>query len=88
MRRLETQADCFSGMFLRAVSDSIGVQPSDLDGIYQIYVAIGDDTLAGKPNVVGNHGLAQSREYWGRTGLASSDVTKCNTFVVPSKYVR
>ena len=26
MRRLETQADCFSGMFLKAISDSIGVQ--------------------------------------------------------------
>ena len=28
MRRLETQADCFSGMFVRAVSQSIGVQPA------------------------------------------------------------
>lgn len=88
MRRLETQADCFSGMFLLAVSDSVGVQKSDLDGIHQIYVAIGDDKLTGKPDVVGNHGLARSREYWGRTGLASSDVAKCNTFVVSSKYVR
>ena len=88
MRRLETQADCFSGMFLLAVADSIGVQQSDLDGIYQIYVAIGDDKLTGKPDVVGNHGLARSREYWGRTGLASSDVAKCNTFVVSSKHVR
>ena len=88
MRRLETQADCFSGMFLLAVSDSVGVQKSDLDGIYQIYVAIGDDTLTGKTGVVGNHGLARSREYWGKTGLASHDVAKCNTFVVSSKYVR
>ena len=29
-RRLETQADCFSGMFIRAVSQSIGVQQEDL----------------------------------------------------------
>ena len=28
-RRLETQADCFSGMFMRAVSQSIGVQQQD-----------------------------------------------------------
>ena len=64
-RRLETQADCFSGMFLRAVSQSIGVQQQDEDGILQIYAAIGDDTLSGKPDIVGNHGLARSRKYWG-----------------------
>ena len=31
MRRLETQADCFSGMFIRAVSQSIGVQRQERD---------------------------------------------------------
>jgi predicted metalloprotease len=87
-RRLETQADCFSGMFMRSVSQSIGVDQQDLDGILQIYVAIGDDELSGNPDIVGNHGLGQSREYWGNTGLSTSDVGKCNTFVVPSKYVR
>jgi predicted metalloprotease len=87
-RRLETQADCFSGMFLRAVSQSIGVQQQDEDGILQIYAAIGDDSLAGKPNVVGNHGLARSRKYWGKTGLATSAVGDCNTFIVPSRLVR
>jgi uncharacterized protein len=88
MRRLETQADCFSGMFMRAVSQSLGVEQQDLDGIEQIYVAIGDDTLSGKPNINGNHGLAQSRKYWGTMGLANSEVGKCNTFVVSSRLVR
>jgi uncharacterized protein len=88
MRRLETQADCFSGMFIRAVSQSLGVEQQDLDGIEQIYVAIGDDTLSGKPNINGNHGLAQSRKYWGTMGLANSEVGKCNTFVVSSRLVR
>jgi uncharacterized protein len=87
-RRLETQADCFSGMFLLAVSQSIGVQQSDLEGISQIYVAIGDDKLTGKPGIVGNHGLGQSRRYWGEKGLSTSSVGSCNTFVAPSKYVR
>ena len=87
-RRLETQADCFSGMFLRAVSQSMGVQQQDLDGIEAIFVAIGDDTLSGNPNIVGNHGLAQSRRYWGMMGLANSAVEVCNTFVVPSRLVR
>jgi predicted metalloprotease len=87
-RRLETQADCFSGMFIRAVSQSIGVQQQDLGGILAIYHAIGDDTLSGQPDIVGNHGLAQSRKYWGNTGLSTSDVGKCNTFVVSSSFVR
>jgi predicted metalloprotease len=87
-RRLETQADCFSGMFLRAVSQSIGMQQSDLEGISQIYVAIGDDTLTGKPDIIGNHGLARSRKYWGEQGLSTNSVGACNTFVAPSKYVR
>lgn len=88
MRRLETQADCFSGMFIRSVSESMGVQQQDLDGILQIYVAIGDDELSGQPNIVGNHGLGRSRRYWGQMGLANSEVGKCNTFVAPSNLVR
>jgi predicted metalloprotease len=88
IRRLETQADCFSGMFLRAVSVSLGVQQEDLDGILATYQAIGDDTLSGDPQVVGNHGLARSRVYWGRTGLGTSAVGDCNTYIAPPNLVR
>jgi uncharacterized protein len=89
-RRLETQADCFSGMFIRAVSLSLGVQQQDDPGIEAIYFAIGDDQLSGKPDVNGNHGHGASRKYWGATiGLGPGDeVEKCNTFVVSSKLVR
>jgi uncharacterized protein len=88
MRRLETQADCFSGMFIRSVSESMGVQQQDVDGILQIYVAIGDDELSGEPRIIGNHGLGRSRRYWGNMGLANSEVGKCNTFVAPPNLVR
>jgi uncharacterized protein len=87
-RRLETQADCFSGMFLRAVSQSMGVQQQDEEGLVEIYAAIGDDRLSGKPDIVGNHGLARSRQYWGTVGLTTSAVAPCNTFIAPSKLVR
>jgi uncharacterized protein len=87
-RRLETQADCFSGMFIRGVSQSLGVEQSDLEGIQRTYVAVGDDVLSGRPNIVGNHGRARSREYWGTTGLGTSDVGKCNTFVADRSLVR
>jgi uncharacterized protein len=88
LRRLETQADCFSGMFIRSVSQSLGVKQSDVDGIEQTYVAVGDDTLTGEPDVDGNHGLAKSRRYWGVEGLGNSKVSACNTFTAPARLVR
>ena len=88
IRRLETQADCLSGMFIRAASTSLGVQQDDLEGIEATFVAIGDDTLSQDPNVVGNHGLARSRLFWGRRGIGTSAVGDCNTFVAPANQVR
>jgi predicted metalloprotease len=87
-RRLETQADCFSGMFIRAVSLSMGMQQQDEPGIVAIYAAIGDDELSGKPDINGNHGLAKTRQRWGSTGLGTGSVSKCNTFVVSPSLVR
>ena len=88
IRRLETQADCFSGIYMRSVSRSLGVQQSDLRGIQDTYVAVGDDTITGEPDVEGNHGLARTREFWGTTGLGTSDIGKCNTFSAPAAQVR
>jgi predicted metalloprotease len=87
-RRLETQADCFAGMFTRAVSVSLGIQQSDTAGIEATFAAVGDDTISGRANVLGNHGLARSRQYWGSTGLGTSTVGKCNTFTAGSSLVR
>ncbi len=87
-RRLETQADCFAGMFTRAVAQSLGIQQSDMQGIEGTFAAVGDDTLSGKANVVGNHGRSQTRQYWGTVGLGTSDVSKCNTFTASKSLVR
>jgi predicted metalloprotease len=87
-RRSETQADCFSGMFMRAVSRSLGIQQSDVAGIIATFRAVGDDTLTQNSDVEGSHGLAASRFYWGNTGLGTSDVGKCNTFSAPASQVR
>jgi len=88
LRRLETQADCYSGIFVRAVSTSLGVQQTDLNGIVETYEAVGDDVASGNPDIVGNHGLARSRKYWGTVGLGTSDVGKCNTFVASANLIR
>ena len=82
-RRTVSQA-CSYGLF----RSRWGYSSRTLTGILAIYDAIGDDTLSGKPDVVGNHGLARSRQYWGTMGLSTSDVGECNTFVVPSSLVR
>jgi predicted metalloprotease len=87
-RRLETQADCLSGMFLNSVAESLGVQQSDVRGILEVYNAVGDDTLSGRANIQGNHGLGRSREYWGNTGLGTTDIGACNTYSAKSSLVR
>lgn len=87
-RRLETQADCFSGMFMGAVAESLGIQEADVEGILDVYDAVGDDTLSRNPNIVGNHGLGASREYWGGEGLGTTQVRACNTYTASADLVR
>lgn len=87
-RRVETQADCFSGMFTHAVAQSLSIQQSDLGGIESTFEAVGDDTVSGKPSIVGNHGLARSRRHWADEGLGTSKVGTCNTFRASSSLVR
>lgn len=88
IRRLETQGDCFAGMYLRSVARSLGIEQSDLRGIEQTFAAVGDDTITGDPNIEGNHGLARSRVLWGTTGLGTSEIGQCNTFTAPASQVR
>ena len=87
-RRLETQADCFSGMYIRSVSQSLGITQGDLSGIEDTYKAVGDDSVTGDATILGNHGLARSRVFWGDTGIGNSNVGACNTFTVPASQVR
>ena len=87
-RRLEVQADCLSGMFLRSVSGSLQIKPADVRGILDVYRAVGDDTVSGDESILGNHGLARSREYWGQTGLNNGDVGRCNTYTAKAVLVR
>ena len=51
-------------------------------------LAVGDDQVTGNPSIVGNHGLARSRVYWGDAGIGSSSVNACNTFTAPRNQVR
>lgn len=87
-RRTEMQADCFSGLFLRAGSRSLHITQSDVPAMEVIFVAIGDDTLSGNPNIESTHGHGANRLYWARLGIGHSDVGVCDTFTAPASKVR
>jgi predicted metalloprotease len=87
-RRMEAQADCFSGLFLRSVSSSIGVQQTDVPGVLDTFYAKGSDVLSKKPDIVTTHPRGASRRYWGQTGLGTAEVAKCNTFSAEASLVR
>lgn len=87
-RRTETQADCFGGLFIHAVEQASGMTQTDLTNIKQLATSIGDDTLSGDPNIVGDHGLSKSRAYWWTQGLGNASVGTCNTFTASSDKVR
>ena len=86
-RRAETQADCFAGLAVGSTMKSLELTDEDMAAIIEGFRAVGDDVLSGDPNVVGNHGHADSREFWGRTGIATDDIGECNTFVAPADQV-
>ncbi len=87
-RRLETQADCFSGLFIASVSTSAKISAAEQQQLLALAEAIGDDTLSGKAEIDSGHGLSKSRRYWTQMGLASTRVGACNTWVADDHLVR
>lgn len=87
-RRVEVQADCFAGVFLNAVAQASQMTDEERAGIAALANAIGDDSLSGRPDVVGNHGRGASRQYWAQTGMANNQAGACNTFAAPPEQVR
>ncbi|MDO5683054.1 MAG: neutral zinc metallopeptidase, partial [Propionibacteriaceae bacterium] len=82
-RRVEAQADCFSGMYFQSVQRSIGLTKEQLDMITEYRRLVGSDELMGHPddpNVVTTHPHGRSRVYWFQTGLTSQNIGACNTF--------
>jgi predicted metalloprotease len=81
--QLELQADCFSGIWARAVGGLL--EPGDLKEALNAARQIGDDTLqrnAGRvpqPHTF-THGTSEQRERWFATGYKSGDMRECDTF--------
>lgn len=87
-RRLEAQADCFSGMFTEAVGPSSGLSSSDLNKLGEVFYNLGDDVLSGQANIQGDHGLGTSRRTWFLTGQSNTLIGKCNTYTASASSVR
>ncbi len=87
-RRSEQQADCLAGNFLNAVAQASQLTDADRVGLNDVAEAIGDDSLAGDPNYVGDHGTGKARRAWFGLGLENSSAGVCNTWTVPSDKVR
>lgn len=81
-RRLEAQADCFAGLYLRAASRSLGLTDEDV----QQWQALAQQLGGNKPGKT--HPSGPSRVYWTSMGLSTKDIGQCNTFVTPDETVR
>ncbi len=83
---IELQADCFSGIWARAVERQFGsLERGDLEEALNAAKQIGDDTLqrnAGRrPNPhTFTHGTSAQRQRWFERGYRSGQVADCDTF--------
>lgn len=84
-RRVELQADCFSGLFIRSIGQFTALTQHDLDVIAESARIIGDDTLEGV--TTHDHGRGENRQYWTQLGMASTSIGACNTWVAAADAV-
>jgi predicted metalloprotease len=83
--RLELQADCFAGVWGRAIQAQGVLQPGDIEEGMRAASAIGDDRILGRraDRDSFTHGTAEQRSTWLRTGIQIGNPDACDTFSVP-----
>lgn len=84
--RTELQADCFAGIWARAVQQRFdSLEEGDIAEAMNAAAQIGDDTLqrnAGqtvRPHTF-THGTSAQRQRWFARGLETGDLSQCDTF--------
>lgn len=82
---LELQADCFAGVWGKAMQQQGILDSGDLEEALNTAQAIGDDRLQKQSmgRVVPDsftHGTSQQRLYWFKRGFDTGDPTQCDTF--------
>ncbi|CNK46426.1 hypothetical protein yaldo0001_22950 [Yersinia aldovae ATCC 35236] len=83
--KMELQADCFAGVWGKAMDQQQVLEIGDLQEALNAAQAIGDDRLQQKSQgrVVPDsftHGTSQQRYTWFKRGFDSGDPNSCNTF--------
>ncbi|MBA0127946.1 neutral zinc metallopeptidase [Haloechinothrix sp. YIM 98757] len=82
-RRMELQAQCFSGMFLGSHVERGTVTRDAYDNAWSDQATRGDDTSGGR-----DHGSNENYATWWRTGAQDNRIAECNTFTASSESVR
>jgi uncharacterized protein len=83
--KLELQADCFAGMWVKSAQDRNLLEPGDMNEALGAAHAVGDDTIQqemqGRVNPdTFTHGTSAQRQSWFNQGVKFGDTNKCNTF--------
>ncbi|MER7499432.1 neutral zinc metallopeptidase [Nonomuraea pusilla] len=78
-RKLELQATCFGGMWMRSVAGSYPVSTSDRARLFWFYGQVGD-----YPGYPRDHGTPRNNNLWFRQGWDKNKTFQCNTWLAPS----
>ncbi|MFG1944208.1 neutral zinc metallopeptidase [Nonomuraea sp. NPDC048826] len=78
-RRMELQATCFAGMWMRSVAASYPVSTSNRQRLFWLWSNLGDH-----PGRVRDHGSPANNHRWFRQGWEKNQAYQCNTWVVPA----
>ncbi len=79
-RRVELQADCFSGTFLASIRPTFPISDEWVRTWSATYEHYTD------PN--SDHGQGETRKAWSLKGFTAADVSACNTFVAAPTALR
>lgn len=77
-RRLELQATCFGGMWMRSVAGSYPVNTVNRARLFSFYAQVGD-----YPGYPRDHGTPANNNRWFRQGWLRSKAYQCNTWLAP-----
>jgi predicted metalloprotease len=84
-RRIELQADCFSGMWLAGAWNGKGsIDDNIVREAFQSFYRTGDDN---DPSAPRDHGTRQHSGFWQEHGYTKNRTFECNTYLAPATSV-
>lgn len=78
-RKLELQATCFGGMFMRAVAATYPIDTANRGKLFWFYSRVGD-----WPGYPRDHGSPTNNNRWFRQGWERQQSFQCNTWMASS----